>query len=607
MAEDFQKLIEEQRKTNKLLEQQAISNAKGDDLKTSVKNSAGEIINDILIGAKAVKESDETQEKLDDIQKNDGKNYKSAFSQRDTMIEKLDGIGGNELSPTQLEEKEKDRIKQEEDARNKRFNELGKSIIGIFKKFNPLPKGTGGFLKNLLKLGLGGIGIIMLTNFLKSKEWKDMKENLIPNMITILKFFGKVGNSVSFRLNKLIKDLNNDEKSTLEAIGENKGTIFGAIGLFFSATIAKMSADLTGKVLKKGLSHILKLGAIALPLLFTPIGLFAAALVGAYFVKDTAISKAKEIIESEGAMDDVYAKARIYSSTFLGEMGNGVNSFLAGIMSIFNKKRADEMKKRDYSVLINNTLRQAANNVANFFTQDIPEIFNRMVNSVKRFFMGSTQEDVEGDIAFRQKLVEKRQKKIAEAEKKGAAEGIAPMNNIYLIRQKMLRDHDIDMQRKLQMKLGEMQEKGILRTSGALPFTERDGSVEDVSDQSKIGAGAYRGGKLPKGQISMVGELGPEFVVSKSDAQVFSARKSEKLIMSALNGAISGNVENLPRNVGGNMSSLNTGNAGGNGGASIVNTPVSVVNNSSVNNTQNRLINIVDADPFLARLNTVAI
>ena len=158
------------------------------------------------------------------------------------------------------------------------------------------------------------------------------------------------------------------------------------------------------------------------------------------------------------------------------------------------------------------------------------------------------------------------------------------------------------------MKLGEMQEKGILRTSGALPFTERDGSVEDVSDQSKIGAGAYRGGKLPKGQISMVGELGPEFVVSKSDAQVFSARKSEKLIMSALNGAISGNVENLPRNVGGNMSSLNTGNAGGNGGgASIVNTPVNVVNNSSVSNTQNRLINIVDADPFLARLNTVAI
>ena len=63
MAEDksFKQLIEEQKKTNKLLMQQIASDAKGSDLATSIKNSAGEIINDVLIGNKQKRESDETQ------------------------------------------------------------------------------------------------------------------------------------------------------------------------------------------------------------------------------------------------------------------------------------------------------------------------------------------------------------------------------------------------------------------------------------------------------------------------------------------------------------------------------------------------------------------
>ena len=63
MAEDksFKELIAEQKKTNKLLQQQMASDDKGSKLGTSIKNSAGEIINDVLIGNKQKRESDETQ------------------------------------------------------------------------------------------------------------------------------------------------------------------------------------------------------------------------------------------------------------------------------------------------------------------------------------------------------------------------------------------------------------------------------------------------------------------------------------------------------------------------------------------------------------------
>ena len=63
MADDksFKELIQEQKQTNKLLMQQISSDERGSNLGQSIKNSAGEIINDVLIGNKQKRESDETQ------------------------------------------------------------------------------------------------------------------------------------------------------------------------------------------------------------------------------------------------------------------------------------------------------------------------------------------------------------------------------------------------------------------------------------------------------------------------------------------------------------------------------------------------------------------
>ena len=97
MAEDksFKQLIEEQKKTNKLLMQQIASDAKGSDLGTSFKNSAGEIINDVLIGNKQKRESDETQAVIkkgnEDSKTITGKNQDKNFKIFTKMSEALTG------------------------------------------------------------------------------------------------------------------------------------------------------------------------------------------------------------------------------------------------------------------------------------------------------------------------------------------------------------------------------------------------------------------------------------------------------------------------------------------------------------------------------------
>ena len=45
----------------------------------------------------------------------------------------------------------------------------------------------------------------------------------------------------------------------------------------------------------------------------------------------------------------------------------------------------------------------------------------------------------------------------------------------------------------------------------------------------------YKGGLIKKGELSLVGERGPELIVPLSDAQAFSARRTEDMMIAALN------------------------------------------------------------------------
>ena len=86
-------------------------------------------------------------------------------------------------------------------------------------------------------------------------------------------------------------------------------------------------------------------------------------------------------------------------------------------------------------------------------------------------------------------------------------------------------------------------------------------------------SGAYRGGRARAGQSIMVGEAGPEFFIPTTDAQIFSARRTEEMIMSALARGMSG---------------------GGEGGSTIITSDNSVRSNSSTTNVVNETITPLD-------------
>ena len=90
----------------------------------------------------------------------------------------------------------------------------------------------------------------------------------------------------------------------------------------------------------------------------------------------------------------------------------------------------------------------------------------------------------------------------------------------------------------------------------------------------------HTGGFLAKGQIAMVGEQGPEFIMSRSPAQVFSEQRTDQLGMAALNKLMSG------------------GNMGGGSGTMFLNTGSNVqnVNKSTI------VTPIVDQDPVIRQV-----
>ena len=96
----------------------------------------------------------------------------------------------------------------------------------------------------------------------------------------------------------------------------------------------------------------------------------------------------------------------------------------------------------------------------------------------------------------------------------------------------------------------------------------------------------YKGGFINQGQPSLVGELGPELIIPKSDVQVYSANRTEQMLDQALNRMMYG--------------------GGGSGGGG--NTIISPVNNVANNTTSvSNPISIADIDPVLNRVTSYAI
>ena len=299
MAEDksFKELIEQSKKTNKLLEQQMASDEKGAKVGTSFKNAAGEIITELAVSRTAKREADETQaaikqsaaNTLEQNEENQKENKKVWSRIAETLTGAFIGKGGTKSASDK--EKRKDEIARD-NARIKKFfgkdSFLGKKVIGIFEGISGLAKNLYGKGKGILGVLLGVVGYGLLLKYINSPEFQEFIKSgdaakriaaaakAIDARITKLieLFSGKPGEgdegsgflgTVARSLKKLGKDLTKafvgkdeegDPYGFTAAIMENKLTISGIVIALYARQIAAYGALALLSLAKKGLAKI---------------------------------------------------------------------------------------------------------------------------------------------------------------------------------------------------------------------------------------------------------------------------------------------------------------------------------------------------------------
>ena len=295
MAEDksFKELIEQSKKTNKLLEQQMASDEKGAKVGTSFKNAAGEIITELAVSRTAKREADETQaaikqsaaNTLEQNEENQKENKKVWSRIAETLTGAFIGKGGTKSASDK--EKRKDEIARD-NARIKKFfgkdSFLGKKVIGIFEGISGLAKNLYGKGKGILGVLLGVVGYGLLLKYINSPEFQEFIKSgdaakriaaaakAIDARITKLieLFSGKPGEgdegdgflaTITRSLKKLNKDLGKafrgedeegDPYGFKDAITENKKTVAGIVLALYARTIATIGVGLLAKGLVKG-------------------------------------------------------------------------------------------------------------------------------------------------------------------------------------------------------------------------------------------------------------------------------------------------------------------------------------------------------------------
>jgi len=207
-SDETQRAIKE---TNKLLQEKLKSDEKGDKLGTSIKNAAGEIINDRIIGKKARKEHDETQAAIkksnEKSLEQDEKNQKDNTKIWKGISKTLTGTNGfmgkdNKLSLKGMGGASEERDKDEQSHTSKMFSKyLGKDSF-LNKSFLKLGGYLRGFVKKTFSKGFGILKLFLLAGaygallkVLNSEGFKEFIKNDAPARIArfLKSIFGKGG------------------------------------------------------------------------------------------------------------------------------------------------------------------------------------------------------------------------------------------------------------------------------------------------------------------------------------------------------------------------------------------------------------------------------
>ena len=547
-SQDFQKLLAEQQRTNELM----VQANKDPSLPSSIKQNLGEILN-----ASRLAKSSETFQKTEGITKTDDAVRLNVSEQIETnknllglgdllifqnnLIEKLVAIQDRVLSITDVKTlritgpsaSQETEMQKDADARFKSSKELDEDNLEENKKTNKLLGFLQGLkspagLKSVVGKLFGLLGLIALFKFLTGPDALKLAEALDKTVLPALKDLGtfllSVGGKVATFIGNMAGVLIDPDSTTMEKVGASLALLITGGLVFFSKSILGFLGGLAIKGLL-GLAG-LNLGAILAPI--GGILLFVLGAIG---------GAVKGLIEGQKAFDE----AREEGDNVLLALTKGVGAFIAGFVGfipdllvkgigkfvgIFDEELGKKIEAFSFTGIIKDVLGVIGDTVR--------DLFMGLFSGIRKLLFGKTREDLESELEKDRAMEERLKKELEGTKKTGKA----------LERLKGKLTGAQNRIKKAEGQLKKLEAEGATTTGGLFGTMSQVDTVSGKGGKPKSsGRQKYKGGSAMAGQSILVGELGPELMIPRTDAQIFSAKRSEEMIMAALSRGLSGGGE----------------------------------------------------------------
>ena len=551
-SQDFQKLLAEQVRTNELLTQ---SN-KDPSLPSSIKQNLGEILNasrlaksnEVFQERTGITDTDDATYDVFDEQSKTTKvllNLNDLLAFQNTLITKLVAIQDTVLSITGGDKGKKElasretEMQKDADARFKSSKQLDEDNLDENKKTNKLLGFLQGLrtpagLKSVVGKLFGLLGLIALFKFLTGPDAMKLAEALDKTVLPALKDLGtfllSVGGKVATFIGDMAGVLTDPDSTTMEKVGASLALLITGGLVLFSKSILGFLGGLAVKALFK----LAGLGigkTIIFPILklfggvLTVVGLAAAGLVEGF----------KEFDEARAEGDNILlALTKGIGGFIAGAVGFIPDSLAKGIgkfVGIFD----EELGKKIEAFSLTDIIKDVLGTIGDV----VKDVFLGLFSGIRKLLTGKTKEDLQEELERDRAMEERLKKELEETNKKGKA--LQRIKGKLSGAQKRIAKAEGDLKK--------LEELGATTTGGLFgAMSEVDpisgGMVNQKKNKRGGGAkGNYRGGTAMAGQSILVGELGPELMIPRTDAQIFSAKRSEEMIMAALSRGLSGGGE----------------------------------------------------------------
>ena len=539
MAENFKELLDEQRKTNQLL----VDSMKDPSLGSSIKQNLGEILNASRLASQGEKfQKREGITEVDEAQKKTTETIaKSSVIQAEqsqgTIFQLVKVQEGISILGTQLNRMLKnmnisrvvDRLKefspdpktmltaaQQEESDEKNSKNIKNQIDtlksidkksdflkdikdGIGKIGKDFLGAAGGAAKRLFQLaGLFGLYKILTDTNLQNLATA-LDKTVLPALKDLTAFLKDLATNVATFVTDSIKVFGDPDATFMDKVGAAIGLLMlGVIGIY-SKAILKYVATFAGV-------KLLKLAGLSAAVIFSPITAITTGLIGAIVVAVTGlmsgVKEGRKVYKETGSVNKAFEEGMEKMIAFmLGIIPNLVLDAIGFFVGIFNPKLGAKIKGIDVVQFLDDAI------------DKIQVIFESIIDKVAVALMAIGDYFTRG--AFLPKIddFEGELKRLEDAKER--AMDFDTKADLEQQIMKLKRD-----KKRIDIFEARQERGGVFKGDGD------SGAYPDVLN--------YKGGKISQGQVGLVGELGPELMIPRTDAQIFSARRTEEMIMSAL-------------------------------------------------------------------------